>query len=124
MEEKKVSTTSARDIWIAVIIGVMLVGFLVFGVLSMSKRIASASLRGTIVEKEFVPEPQTQITIGRGGVQGRRVQGDYILKVRVASEDRTYNVWVDEKVYEARKVGDDFMFPRPTPARLPTPTPD
>jgi hypothetical protein len=116
-DARRIPATSKREIWIAAIVGAILVCFLVLGVVSMSKRTAGGSLRGTIVAKHFIPEPQDQITIGRDGVHGRRIQGEYVFEVNVPPQNRTYRVWVDEKIYAAREVGDQFMFPRP--ARTP-----
>jgi hypothetical protein len=109
----KKSSLPWKDIAIGAAVGVALLGFLLFGILSMHKTVSDRRLVGTIIEKEFRPLAQTQITVGRGGLHRKKVSGEFILKVEVPTENRTFHVWVGEAMYHAHEVGDTFTFIRP-----------
>ncbi len=108
--------SSRRDWIIGIVSAVLLIGFIVFGILSMSRKVAGYSITGIIVTKTFTPQPEEQVTIGKGGVHGRKLDGTYTFEVRVETENnRIYTVWVDKTVYEAFKEGDSYTFMRPPP---------
>jgi len=65
------------------------------------------------VAKEFTPQPETQITLGRkGSVTARERDGIYLLTVEVPQPDGTkkpYYVEIKTKdQYDAIKIGDTF----------------
>ena len=67
-----------------------------------------------IVGREFVPRPETQITVGQGGVQSRTLAGDYLFRVRWPQENgKVYTVSVDPSVYDAQREGNRFLFVKP-----------
>jgi hypothetical protein len=69
---------------------------------------------GKIIAKEFTPEPAQEITVGQGGLQSTRVEGEYVLQVETPDGAKVYNVWVDRTVYEEARVGDDYyVIPSP-----------
>lgn len=107
-----VQSTNRREVVIAVLVGIVLVAFLGFGITRMGKQASGASLTGTITEKNFEPFPETRISIGSQGVDRQQVEGDYTFNVRVPG-GRDYTVWIDRTIYDAKKVGDEFRFPRP-----------
>lgn len=108
-----VKSTSRREVIIAVAVGLVLVGFIFFGISRLGKEATGGFLSGTITEKTFTPLPETRISIGKQGLNRQQVEGDYTFNVRVP-DDRDYTVWVDRTVYDAMKVGDTFRFPRPS----------
>ena len=79
------------------------------------------------------PEPQTDfyktlrdaskeeklafILLGRAGCSichaTKEIAGEFMFKVRVESQNRTYEVPVEQELYEMKKVGDEVTFLRP-----------
>lgn len=105
--------TPPRLIVASVLIALFVFGFIVFAVWQSGRGITEARMSGIVVAKEFVPEAERQITVGReGGVTAHDKEGDYMLKVEVtqaSGEKKTYDVWLTKKEqYEAIKVGDSF----------------
>ena len=105
----------ARVIISTVLIGVSVVGFILYAVWESGRGLHEARLTGVIVTKEFQPyaEPERQITLNRGGtVSARTSDGQYLISVDVPQGDgskKTYNVWLNDKGrYDAVKVGDSF----------------
>ncbi|MEO8353171.1 MAG: hypothetical protein ABI680_15685 [Chthoniobacteraceae bacterium] len=100
----------------AVVCGVGVLAFIIYGVMTMGSRQEAANtntLTGEVVAKNFVPAPEQQVTFGAKGVKSRQIAGEYVLEVRVASEQRTFHVPVDRITYEAAKIGDRQTFLRP-----------
>lgn len=115
-KEPFVVKKSKRELLLGVLAGLLLLGIIVFGFLNMSRDVAGKGITGKITAKHFTPQaPESQITIGKGGLQQRQVDGDYRFEVFVQEENKTYTVWVDKKVYEAQREGDLFYFLRPAP---------
>ena len=116
VNRRVVPGTKWRDTLIALAAGAVVLGFVLYAVFSLGRQANSTGgVDGIIVGKDFVPRPETQITVGQGGVRRRRSAGDYILRVRVPSEhDRVYRVAVDPAVYDGHREGDHFYFLRPT----------
>jgi hypothetical protein len=109
-----VARSSRREIIIGVLAGAVFLALVVFAVLNMGAKVSGKGLTGRITEKHFTPEePSTEITIGKGGVRQRDVDGTCTFVVWVGAEKKYYTVWVDKSVYETRKVGEDFYFMRP-----------
>jgi len=100
-----------RDFWIALTVGLLLMGALIFGFSQMGNRVAGLNLTGVITEKIFTPLGEEQVTIGRKKLTAIKVDGEYELKVKVGETD--YIVPVPKEVYEKMQVGDSFTFPRP-----------
>ena len=113
-----VPDTRRRDTLIAVGAGVAVMGFVLWAVVSLSHTAASSGgAEGVIVKKEFVSQPETQVTVGNGGVTSREVAGVYVLVVRVGPADggETYRVYVSQRDYEAHKEGERYYFIKPKP---------
>ena len=105
----------ARVIVTAVLIGLLVVGFILFAVWQSGRGITDARMSGVIVSKEFRPysEPERQITLNRSGaVSAHDSDGEYLIAVEVQQKvglKKTYNVWLnDKRRYDAVKVGDAF----------------
>ncbi len=111
-----VKTTSARDIILGVLVGVAVLGFILWGILSLAKGLPpNRLLTGRIISKHFHAQPEEQLSIGQGGLQAQHIDGQYTLEVAVPG-DKTYTVWVDKTVFNARQVGDELSFlPPPAP---------
>ncbi|MDX2082265.1 MAG: hypothetical protein SFU53_15885 [Terrimicrobiaceae bacterium] len=99
----------------AVLIAVFAVGFVLVAIWYTGRQVVDARMSGTIVSKEFRPnpEPSREITLNReGGVSARTNDGEYILTVEVPFSDgtrKTFNVWLPDKAqFDALKVGDTF----------------
>lgn len=109
-----VPSTTKRDAFIAVIAGLFVLAFVVFGIIQMGKPARGNQLTGVIVGKEFTPQRERQITFsGRQLKSAREIDGEYVFKVRVAKENRTYDVPVAKDEYQAKKEGDTMSFLRP-----------
>ena len=107
--------TTKRDVLIGIVVGVLILGFIGFGIYSLARNTGGGDLTGTITARTFTPQPEQQISIGRAGLQERKVDGSYTFEVSVGPEKRIYTVWVDKEVYASHKAGDRFTFPRPPP---------
>jgi hypothetical protein len=107
--------TKRRDTLIAIVAGLLILSFVGYGIVWMSKPHESQNiLAGVIVEKQFTPRKEEQISFSGKRIEGvKQIDGDYVLKVRVEKEDRTYDVPVEKPVYQNRKVGDKMEFVRP-----------
>ncbi len=107
--------TKWRDALIAVAAGTLVLGFVLYAVFSLGKQANSTGwTQGVIVGKEFVSRPETQITVGQGGVHSRKLAGDYLFRVRVPQENgKVYAVFVDPSVYAAQREGNRYDFIRP-----------
>lgn len=110
----------AKEWLVALALGMVLAGFLALAMTRIGRQAGGAAgnwLEGVIEEKNFVSQPpETQITIGRGGVTRQRVDGTCTFVVRTA-DAKVYTVWVDPRVYRGKRVGDRFRFPRPEGGR-------
>jgi hypothetical protein len=105
--------TPPRVIVTAVLIALFVLGFIFFAVFQSGRGISDARMRGIVVAKEFTPQPETQITLGRkGSVTARERDGIYLLTVEVPQPDGTkkpYYVEIKTKdQYDAIKIGDTF----------------
>jgi hypothetical protein len=68
---------------------------------------------GVVVEKQFTAAPEQLISVGGKGLSRKEIDGEYVLKVRVEAEKRTYEVPVEKMIYETRRVGEQLGFVRP-----------
>ena len=107
--------TRWRDRLIAVAAGGVVLAFVLYAVFSLGRTATSSGgVEGVIVGKEFVAQPEMQITVGQGGVHSRHKAGDYVLHVKVPQENgKVYNVFVDPAVYASQREGDKYYFVRP-----------
>ncbi len=105
---------SWRNTFIAVSIGVVLLVFVGYGVMHMGSPVVGNKLTGIITEKEFTPQKERQVSFSGRKIDGvKEVAGEYVLKVRVEAQKRTYEVPVEDYVYQSKKVGDTLTFIRP-----------
>jgi len=115
--EPKVYTDPDRKriLWVGIAIAVAVLAAIALATLSLDRTMkSSGAFTGKIIAKEFTPEPAREITVGAGGLRGADVAGEFLLKVETPDKSRVFNVWVDQTVYEAHKVGDDY-YVIPTP---------
>lgn len=112
-----VPDTRRRDTLIAVGAGLLVLGFVVYAVMSLSRTAQSAGgVAGVLARKEFVAQRETQVSFGRGGMTSRNIDGQYILYVRVPEEgNKEYRVFVSERDYNAHQEGEKYYFVRPKP---------
>jgi len=110
-----VPNTSARDRLTAFGIGVVLLAFVIFGVIKMSEPNQSANLLVGVVEgKQFTPQREEQVAFSGRKLEGTKtIEGEYVLKVRVEKESRSYDVVVPEWTYKGKQKGDKLEFVRP-----------
>lgn len=110
------SKSTRREALFAIVCGVGVLGFLVYGVATMGSRQQAATsntLTGTVVGKKFTPQEEEQVSFGSRGTSSEKVKGDYVLEVHVKQENRTFEVPVTEATYDAMRVGATFSFMRP-----------
>ena len=117
-----VAGSSRRDVVVAIVCGIGVLAFVVYGIMSMGSKQREASrvtLTGKIVEKSFKPAPEEQISFGKKGLKTEHVAGEFLLRVHVDQENRTFDVPVVQSTYESVRVGDTFTFGRPPSERAP-----
>ena len=106
--------TAKRDAIIAILIGLVVFAFIGYGVIRMAAPEKGNELSGTVIEKIFTPQKERQITFDGRKLEGaKEIAGEYVLRVRVESEKRTYDVPVEQTVYEGKNLGDSLAFMRP-----------
>lgn len=76
---------------------------------------AAGGTEGVIVARRLNVAPETQITVGAGGVRRRELPG--VCRFEVRASGRLYTITVDPTTYAAHRVGDRFYFVRPAAAR-------
>ena len=108
-----VPNTTIRDAIIAILCGVLVLGFVVYGIAKMSAEPRQNLLTGKVVSKRFIPAKEELISIGSKGLKSKSVEGEYILDVKVDAENRTFEVPVDKATFEAKKEGEVQTFMRP-----------
>jgi hypothetical protein len=105
-----VKSTAPRDITIAVVGGLVLLAFVFWGILHMSQEVGGHSLlTGKILAKHFQPQQEEQLTVGKGGLDEKNIDGIYTLDVRTP-DGRQYTVFVEKPVYQSHQVSDDISF--------------
>ena len=109
-----IASTTKRDAFIAIIAGLLVLVFLGYGIMQMSRPVTGNKLTGVVVGKTFTPQKEQMIDFsGRKIERTREIDGEYVLKVRVEAENRVYEVPVEKPVYESKKEGDAMSFLRP-----------
>jgi len=109
-----VPSTAKRDAIVAGLIGLVVLLFVGYGVMHMSQPVTGNKLTGTVIEKVFTPQKEQQVSFNGRHIEGaKEIAGEYVLKVRVEEQKRTYEVPVEQPVYDAQKVGDSLTFLRP-----------
>lgn len=109
-----IPNTTRRDAIVSGVVGLLVLLFVGYGVLHMSRPVAGNKLTGTVIEKVFTPQKERQVSFsGRKIESVKEIAGEYVLKVRVEPEKRTYDVPVEQSVYDSKKVGDELTFIRP-----------
>ena len=109
-----IPSTTKRDAFVAIIAGLLVLVFVGYGILQMSRPVAGNKLTGVVVGKTFTPQKEQIIDFsGRKIERTREIDGEYVLKVRVEPENRVYEVPVEKPMYESKKEGDAMTFLRP-----------
>jgi hypothetical protein len=105
--------TSKRDTLIAIVVGVGLVAFLVSAILITFEHVGTRGVHGRIIEKTFVVEPVTEITVGAGGLKKKDTPGEYSFKVRDEIKGTVYTLSVSKEVFDRYAEGDEYFFSGP-----------
>lgn len=105
-----------RDV--PLVIAAALVGCILLGAafyLLFRQSGAAGGVEGVIVERQLEAAPETQITVGAGGVRRRELPGicQFIVRPADGAGARLYTITVDPATYAAHQVGDRFYFVRP-----------
>ena len=109
-----IESHARRDALIAGAAGLLVMVFIGYGIMRMAAPVVGNKLTGIVTGKEFTPLKERQVSFsGRKIEEVRETDGEYVLKVRVDSEHRTYEVPVEKPVYETKRAGDSFTFLRP-----------
>lgn len=111
-----VPNTSRRETIFGLVCGVAVLGFLIYGVLTMSttqQKASSNTLSGQVVGRKLTPLKEEQVSFGRAGLSEQKLAGEYVFMVHVKSENRTFEVPVDANTFEAVRDGANFSFMRP-----------
>ncbi|MDB6155326.1 MAG: hypothetical protein JWL90_3779 [Chthoniobacteraceae bacterium] len=116
VERVVIPSTTKRDAFIAAVCGLLVLGFIIYGIgsmMSQSKQARSTTLTGVILEKRFTAAPEQQISVGGKGLRIKEIEGEYVLKVRAGVDDRVFEVPVQKNMYELKSVGDTLTFRKP-----------
>lgn len=109
-----VPSTAKRDALIAGLIGLVALVFVGYGVMHLSAPVTGNKLTGTVIEKVFTPLKERQVSFDGRRIEGvKESAGEYVLKVRVEDQKRTYEVPVEQPLYDSKKIGDSLTFIRP-----------
>jgi len=114
MENKKVYQykTPTKTIAIAIALGVLGVGALIFGIYKMNDPIVAGLKRGEVVEKRFEPfeHREQRISVGRDGFRQTISDGQYIIMVEVPRRGgHPFQVSLpDQETFDRINVGDMF----------------
>jgi hypothetical protein len=109
-----IPSTGRRDAFIAIVAGFLVLGFIGYGVMHMAEPVTGNKLTGVVIERIFTPQKERQVSFSGQHIEGaKEIAGEYVLKVRVEEQKRTYEVPVEQELYEAKKVGDAMTFLRP-----------
>jgi hypothetical protein len=106
-----VPSTTRRDLLVGLAIAAVFLALIVFAIKTLSGGVSSSTIDGRIVKKSFTPYHEEQVTFGRGGVQARKRDGEYLFECE--AEGRIYLVEVEKSTYQTRNVGDHHLFGRP-----------
>ncbi len=110
-----IPSTTGRDRLIALGIGIVVLAGVIFGILNMSeKHVSQNILIGVVEGKQFTPQREEQVSFSGHKIEGAKViEGEYVLKVRVEKEGRSYDVPVEKWTYDGKQKGDKLEFVRP-----------
>jgi hypothetical protein len=110
-----VKSTTGREVTFAIIGGAALLALVLWGILHMNQDVAGHSLlTGKIVAKHFQPQPEEQLSLGKGGLDEKNVDGVYTMDVKTP-DGHIYTVFVEKPIYDAHQPGDDLSFLPPPP---------
>lgn len=104
-----------RDVLIGLASAILLIGFLLLAITTLHKEVGGKGIKGRITRMEFIPRPETQISIGSQGLHKREIAGTYRLYVTDDASGHAYVVEVDPLVYRRQRVGGTFYFVPPVP---------
>ncbi len=109
-----IPSTGRRDAFIAIVAGLVVLAFIGYGVMHMAQPVTGNKLTGTVIEKVFTPQKERQVSFDGRHLEGaKEIAGEFVLKVRVEEQKRTYEVPVEQELYESKNVGDSVTFLRP-----------
>jgi len=97
---------------IAIVLGcVLLLAGIFYATMYWNRTFVDARMTGVIVDKQFVPEPREEVTIGGQGLRAVNTPGTFTFTVRVRHRDgdsQDFTVWVPEVMFNNFAVGDNF----------------
>lgn len=102
--------TSKRDTVIAVAVGLAVIGLFIGALMYCFERAGTRGVHGVIIDKSFVVQPETEITVGAGGLKKKDIPGEYSFKVRDTIKGTVYTLSVSKEVFERYSVGDEYYF--------------
>lgn len=108
-------STRLRDTLIGAVCALGILALVIYGILHVGEKPQGNTLTGRIVGKQFIPLQEQMVEFSGRRLKGtRESKGEFIVKVRVASEDdRIYEVPVSETTYRMKNEGDSLTFVRP-----------
>jgi len=106
-----VPATNRRDWVIGLVVAILVLGAVGYGIFSMGSSSAKSGITGFVIEKNFTPREERQITLGGSQVQAQDIAGIYILQVK-SRDGEVYHVGVAREDYDRVQVGDEYLIPR------------
>ena len=108
-----VPSVNRRDLLVAFVIAIPVLGFVIFAVLSTGGYKERNKLTGIIRARNEPGPRETLMTVSKKGVTEKTADTGYSLKVWVESEKREYEVMVGKEDWDKTKDGDKLSFLRP-----------
>ncbi len=85
----------------SVLIGLVVLGFILFAVFQSGRGISDARMKGVVVAKEFTPQPERRSrSAGRAEPAARDKEGIFLLSVEVPQNDGTKKTYTVELMEE------------------------
>ncbi|CEF48976.1 unnamed protein product [uncultured bacterium] len=108
--KKQIDRANRRDTLIAISVGVALVAFLAMALIYSFEHAGGRGVHGILVQKIFVVHPQTEISVGAGGLNKKEIPGEFSFKVRDTIKGTVYTLSVSKEVYDRYSEGDEYFF--------------
>ncbi len=116
LKRSRVPSTSKRELAVALACGLALLVAIGFGIWTLGFHKFEPPtnlLSGQIVEKKASGLKETEINVGSKGLRESVADSGYSFMIRVAAENRVYEVPVSKSIYQSKRVGDIQSFIRP-----------
>lgn len=102
-----------REVMVGILAAVAVVVLIVLAVMKLGTDRSPNMVKGTIESHYQTGVRETLLDVSSKGVKGKTADTGFYLKVRVAKENRVYDVMVSEDDWKRYKTGETLEFLRP-----------